>query len=564
MKMEVPSMFKRFRTLTLVLLAVASWLVSTSFGFPVLATSKEAEKPLVFILVNSTVYDAINSSLSRYAADVENAGFSTEIMETDELFDKTPNGIRSCLQAMLPRLVGCLLVGDIPAAWYECERNDVAYTSFPIDFYYMDLDGVWKDLDNDGVYDSHSGDVAPEIWVGRLKPPSIGDEVSLLKNYLDKNHRYRNGSLAVPWWRALLYVDDSAALPHSGQFTEAELDAERCLRRICTDVSLVRDRKTTNAEDYKSRLGDSLGYQWLCLMCHGTHSNHTFMIPKVSGNTWFEWDGTVDCSDYQSIDPHVLFYHFIVCSAARYTEPNYLVGSAVFAESYGLLGIGSSEIISTIPLSDFYASLARGNHIGAAFREWLVTLSEEYDYPDLRFYGLTLIGDPTLERYHELHDVAVTDCTMSRENVTGTEILSVRVTVENQGDFAEDFVVTVYYDFSAIFGVARLTLASGAKENLTFVSTESYKFFRGNRSRHVMQVEVSSVPGELDQADNTCQLIFYGMVEKKESVAYLSPIYFAVFMNLLFAIIGWTFLKALAYERTPLLRRFKRWLSRKD
>lgn len=557
-------MSKETLLFALVSLFLISCIAPNFLDFTVLAKSEESEKPLVFILVNSTIYDAIKPSLNQYATDVENSGFSVNITETDRLSDKTPKGIRSRLQAMLPRLVGCLLVGDIPAAWYECEQMGVAYTKFPIDFYYMDLNGVWTDSDNDTVYDRHSGDVAPEIWVGRLKVPKIGNEISLLKNYFDKNHRYRNGSLTLPWWRALLYVDDSASLPHSGSFTSAEIDAERSLGRIYTDISFVRDRETTNAEDYKRRLEDSLGYQWVYLMCHGTYSNHTFMVPKVSEKTWFQWDGTVNCSDYQSIDPHVFFYHFVVCSAARYTEPNYLVGSAVFTRSYGLLGIGSSEISSTIPLSVFYGALAKGNYIGAAFREWLVNLSEEYDYPQLRFYGLTLIGDPTLRCYHELHDIAVTNVTFSPENLTGAETLSVTVTVENQGDFTEDFNITVYYDSSTIFNYTRLTLASGAKRNVTFVSTEPYRFIIGSHSRHVIKVEVSSVLGELDRGDNTCRLIFYGIVEKKALVVHLSPIFFAIFMNLIFGIMGLFFLRALAYERMPLLRRFKNFVSRKD
>jgi len=557
-------MSKEIPLFALVSLFLIFCIAPNFLDFTVLAISEGSEKPLVFILVNSTIYDAIKPSLNQYAIDVENSGFSVNITETDWLSDKTPEGIRSCLQAMLPRLVGCLLVGDIPAAWYECEQMGVAYTKFPIDFYYMDLNGVWTDLDNDTVYDRHSGDVAPEIWVGRLKVPKIDNEISLLKNYFDKNHRYRNGLLTLPWWRALLYVDDSASLPHSGSFTSAEIDAERSLSRIYTDISFVRDRETTNAEDYKRRLEDSLGFQWVCLMCHGTYSNHTFMVPKVSEETWFEWDGTVNCSDYQSIDPRVFFYHFVVCSAARYTESDYLVGSAVFTGSYGLLGIGSSEMISTIPPSIFYESLANGNYIGGAFREWLVNLSEEYNYPQLRFYGLTLIGDPTLRCYHELHDIAVTNVMLSQDNQTGAETLSVTVTVENQGDFTEDFNITVYYDSSTIFNYTRLTLASGAKRNVTFVSKEPRRFVIGNHTRHVMKAEASNLLGELDRADNTWQLIFYGTVESRVSLVPLSPIFFAISINLIFGALGIFFLKALTYGRIPFLRRLKKMMRRED
>ncbi|MDH5596281.1 MAG: C25 family cysteine peptidase, partial [Candidatus Bathyarchaeota archaeon] len=152
------------------------------------AMSITSEKPLVCILVNSTIYADIEFSLNRYAVDVENSGFAVKIMETGQLFDETPEGIRSYLQENLPhKLDGCLLVGDIPGALFE-----VGAKEFPTDLYYMDLDGLWTDSDNDMIYDEHSGDVAPEIWVGRLKVPDVaGDEASLLNDYFDKNHRYR-------------------------------------------------------------------------------------------------------------------------------------------------------------------------------------------------------------------------------------------------------------------------------------------------------------------------------------------------------------------------------------
>ncbi|MDH5770274.1 MAG: hypothetical protein OEZ25_03190, partial [Candidatus Bathyarchaeota archaeon] len=83
-----------------------------------MAMSNTIEKPLVCILVNSTIYAGIESSLDQYVVDMENSGFEVKIMETGQLLDKTPRGIRSYLQENIPhRLAGCLLVGDIPGAW---------------------------------------------------------------------------------------------------------------------------------------------------------------------------------------------------------------------------------------------------------------------------------------------------------------------------------------------------------------------------------------------------------------------------------------------------------------
>ncbi len=469
------------------------------------AMSITSEKPLVCILVDSTIYADIEFSLSQYAIDVENSGFAVKMMETGQLLNKTPEGIRSYLQEnSRHNLDGCLLVGDIPGALFE-----VGAKEFPTDLYYMDLDGLWKDSDNDMIYDEHFGDVAPEIWIGRLKVPEVaGDEATLFNEYFDKNHRYRIGTLTLPWWRGMIYIDDG------GTNTNTESDAKSSLGKIYSDIVFVKDRATTNATDYKKRIDDPLGYQWIYLMCHGTYNNHTFMVPpeepETSNESWFRWDGTVYSSDYRSINPRIHFYHFVVCSAALYSEPDYLAGSAVFGNDYGLLAVGSTETVSTLPVSGFYGSLSEGKCVGDAFREWSVELHERYDYLQRQFYGLTLIGDPTLRLYHEVHDVAVTEIAVSLSNISGGDTLTVEVAVENQGNFNETFDVTIYYDFT-IFDNTDVTLPAETEATLTFSFTRLDRLILGY---HAVEAKLDNILGELDTYDNSLLRTFQGRIVK--------------------------------------------------
>ncbi|MDH5267327.1 MAG: C25 family cysteine peptidase [Candidatus Bathyarchaeota archaeon] len=522
------------------------------------AMSITSEKPLVCILVNSTIYADIEFSLNRYAVDVENSGFAVKIMETGQLFDETPEGIRSYLQENLPhKLDGCLLVGDIPGALFE-----VGAKEFPTDLYYMDLDGLWTDSDNDMIYDEHSGDVAPEIWVGRLKVPDVaGDEASLLNDYFDKNHRYRIGTLTLPWWRGMIYIDDA------GTNTNTENDAKSSLNKIYSDIVFVKDRATTNATDYKKRIDDQLGYQWMYLMCHGTYNNHTFMVPseepETSNESWFRWDGTVYSSDYRSINPRIFFYHLVVCSAALYSEPDYLAGSAVFGNDYGLLAVGSTETVSTLPVSGFYGSLSEGKCIGNAFREWSVELHERYDYLQRQFYGLTLIGDPTLRLYHEVHDVAVTDITFSLTNVSGEDTLTVEVAVENQGNFNETFEVTIYYDFT-VFDSTDVTLPAEAEATLTFSFTRLDQLILGY---HAVEAKASIAQGELDTDDNSLLRTVQGRIvnlpvyPRNTFLSSVLNVMAALSVFIGFGLFTLFFLKILMSERLPslssILRRLK-------
>ena len=346
---------REFRVIFSFLLFVL--VTSLTLNFVINPVLSEPQKPLLVVIVDSSIYNRIKSSLDQYAIDVENAGFSVNLTETNPLPDKTPSGIREYLkQARDENLVGAFLVGDVSEAHFKVGNH-----TFPTDVYYMDLDGDWFDLDSDGIYDARGGDFSPEIWVGRLKASTIdGDELSLVNNYFMKNHLYRTGLLTIPWWRSLIYIDDQ------GVFNAKE--AEDSLSYVSTDRTLVTDPWTTNTTDYKNRLKDAQGYQWLYIMSHGQISSHDFYCPR---NGTPELEGAIYSSDYRAIDPRIFFYQFISCLAARYTEQDYLAGSAVFSTTWGLAAIGSTDDMYTFSFADFYRALSEGKNLGTAFKLWL-------------------------------------------------------------------------------------------------------------------------------------------------------------------------------------------------
>jgi len=182
----------------------------------------------------------------------------------------TPEDIRSFLQTayLSEGLVGVLLVGDIPVAWYELDKTEPSvHEEFPMDLYYMDLNGEWTDSDTDGMYDNHTGNVTPEIWVGRLDATTLsGDKISLYRNYFDKNHRYRTLQLSLPK-RALVYVDDDWC-----SWAE-EISADVGI--AYNNRTLVNDTAATTATDYKNRLTHN--YEWLSVFAHSWPGGHRLM-----------------------------------------------------------------------------------------------------------------------------------------------------------------------------------------------------------------------------------------------------------------------------------------------
>lgn len=73
--------------------------------------------------------------------------------------------------------------------------------ALPSDAFYADVDGVWTDANNDGIYENDAIPSDVEMGVGRvdfsdlpaLRP--LGDDLALTGRYLDKTHAFRRGEL---------------------------------------------------------------------------------------------------------------------------------------------------------------------------------------------------------------------------------------------------------------------------------------------------------------------------------------------------------------------------------
>jgi len=521
-------MLKRSAILLIpVILVALTPFTGSSFSVSARVTDKP-DKPLVVVLVNSSVYPRIESSLDQYGEDVQSDGFSVTIVRTDELADPTPQGIRSLLQQELSQdLVGAVLVGDIPTAWVN-----VSGKVLPTDMYYRDLNGVWTDLNGDGIYEKQSGDVVPEIWVGRLKANTLpGDESTLLNQYFAKNHLVRAGLRVLPWWRALGYIQYDG-IGWAG-------DVNSSLRQACSDVTLVTDPAVTSAEDYVSRLRDPFGYEWLYLMSHGDFDYHTFGI-NGSAN-----EGVVYPYEYRSIDPRVLFYVMFVCSGARFTEQDYLGGAVIFGNTYGLLSISCTDTMYSFSFRDFFTALSEGEAIGTSFQELFLREDglqgqhlDNVSY-QLVFYGLTLNGDPTLRpcirREVKLHDVSIIGATYNITDVDSESAVHVKAFIQNPGDFNETFhasIKTQYYTLAD----SDISLAPKTIKTVVLYIKKPYGLILVNNTNTTVSVVLSSVPEEFNLADNVKYLVLKDVVVVPPSTSFNSNswgwliITFAIFL----------------------------------
>jgi len=461
-------------------------------------------KGLIYVLVEPSLFDGIEFSLKRYATDLESIdGFSVGIY-TVSTTDTA--AIKSFLQQALSEgLVGCLLVGDVAQAYYEWLDWEGTYFRVPTDFYYMDLDGVWSDTDDDGIYDKHGGEVGAEIWLGSLKPSLIsGDKFQLLNNYFEKNHLYRTGKIAV-LNRALAYHDDYTWNP-----LWMEEWVNNTIKVAYNETVLVNDPEMTIASDYLQRLRE--GYEWIFLVAHGWPGSHTF---------WHQgwWDGTVYGSDYRLIDPPTIFYVLSICYAA--SGYNNVAGSCVFTDTYGLLAFGSRGAawkpgpgIVGYPTdfpwnwhrTEFYTVLSEGKCIGEAyledmkFYESMIIANPEYEIPGYE-YLWTIAGDPSLHINGypwPSHDLGITAVTTSKTVVGQGYNVSIDVMVFNYSNNTETFNTIIYANTTAIATMNNIDLAGRESTNLTFM-WNTVGLAEGN---YTISAYAIPVPDETDTSDN--------------------------------------------------------------
>jgi hypothetical protein len=146
-------------------------------------------------------------------------------------------------------LQGAVLIGALPYAWLEYDLKPESYVRWPSDLFLMDLDGEWLDVESgitkreaadpagprrgahsNGFYELHlagAGDLAPEIFVGRIDPARSNPWASrrdLLICYLDKNHRYWTGEIHPG--NKVLYSEGGAWCKPGGKAVVARTDRD--------------------------------------------------------------------------------------------------------------------------------------------------------------------------------------------------------------------------------------------------------------------------------------------------------------------------------------------------
>lgn len=327
--------------------------------------------------------------LNRWTGDIQNQGLSTEVVEVTY---STVEELKAYLQTKYSQgMEGAVLIGDLPVTWSLLEDDaDLAGAIFPSDYYYMDLDGTWEDNwmgwpssgtpGSDGFYDTFSGTLDPEIYIGRIKVSNLsdlGDPTEILNDYLDRNHSWRLSGDPEPL-NALCYVDDDWE-PWAYTYQAA-------MQYVYPNTELVSSPSATNGTDYlNNRLPGN--YVWLSPFVHSSPNLHSWS-PGPSTT----WDQIVPAL------PQAHFYNLFACSNALFTT-NHCMGSVyAFCGSSGLASVGSTKSGAMLDFVYFYAPMGDGASLGEAYMEWWEHVAQGglSSYERSWHLGMVVLGDPTL------------------------------------------------------------------------------------------------------------------------------------------------------------------------
>lgn len=330
----------------------------------------------MLVLVDKAVYPQVAAGLDQYVLDVGRDGYWATIHVVE---GGRPSDVRQYIRTRRPRPVGVLAVGAIAAPWYEIETDQ-----FPCDLYYMDLNGSWVDSDADGLYNAHLGHVNPEIWFGRLWTPTAGgNDHQLLNDYFARNHAFRLGRLGHSH-SALAYVDDDWSA-----FADCAIDS----MFPPADIKVVNDPLATDADLYKAEINTQRSWAQLC--AHSWVQGHALKVGST--NEYINMPYFRDTNP-----PNAHFYNLFCCGPGKFTIPDYLGGWYVFdkkggGKNPGLVAVASAKSGSMLFFEDFYGPLGKGKVIGDAYVDWWKLRGPTHDdFERHWFYGLVLLGDPTL------------------------------------------------------------------------------------------------------------------------------------------------------------------------
>ena len=417
-------------------------------------TPNNSNCPYYLIIAENSLYNSLSNEIRTYAEDAHAIFGYGVYVETIQ--NPTPEDVKSLIVNYSNNLRGTLFIGDIGESMYEVpnDYDSCGYRNWPCDLYYMDLDGVWTDGDSNGIYDGHTGNVAPEIFLGRLSAyglSSYGNEEDLIRRQLQKSHSY--------WWKTsfhtqettLNYIDQDWNTMFSSSIIKDVFSTQ-----YITDVRCGYS-PFFSVSDYLSRISSNT-YGFTHLASHSDPTQHYFP------------NDTIYNYNIKNINSNNYAYSLFCCSACNWLGADtngYLGGAYLFNNGKTIAIVGTTKIggMFTESTPYFYPHLATKN-LGEAFLQWWNCWGNNHtDTIKYWIYGMTILGDPIIDFRSNVSDLCVNNLSLTSFPSNNTSNLIIykagnKITVS--GNFVIPQGVHVIFDAPQVIFDSTFTCPLGA------------------------------------------------------------------------------------------------------
>lgn len=400
------------------------------------------------VLTTKELCDTIGKEIRTYCEDVHAIyGYGVYLLTVQ---NPNPQRLKTLIVNYSNNLCGVLFIGDLGEVFYEIENDyeSFGYANWPCDLFFMDMDGEWTDSDNNGIYDTHSGNVSPEIFMARLSAASmkcLGSEANAIRSQLQKSHSY--------WWRnsyhtasrALNYINSQwlYSFPHFYLRPVFPNNYEP------TDCRATPYNTSFSTADYLSRINNSV-YGFTQLASH-------------SGITYHVFDSFENIQDYEilAIPSGNYAYNLYCCSACNWTGGFncYLGGAYLFNNGKTMAVVGSTKKGGMKGENHFYSTFPT-NNLGSSFLYWWQHHHDSVYNSETVYnsYGMTILGDPMINFYHNVSDYCVNDLTLTSYPLGNYSNL-ILYRAGNSITVTNDY--SIYTGTHVVFDAPTVTISSG-------------------------------------------------------------------------------------------------------
>ncbi len=284
----------------------------------------------IVLIIDARLTDELSDELLIFSSDLESENYN--VIQRVSNF-QSPEEVRAYLQNLYnstsPQLKGAILIGEIPLARQYVR---VTYTNPDIDptdhdglstQFFSDLDGNFykNNPSYPNSYSEHDGNIESEIWVSVLPYfTNEGTTASNIREYLGKNHEYRNNELVTE--EGFLEVNE-----HSYASNQVEYD-QYISAMLNGTYSWIPFTEWGNVGLYiNNTIGEpdpnfaytyelqSTKYRFAALVAHGNESTNGLLsisdLHSMSIKSPFVWLGGCNTAnlDYNSNFATELIYH---------------------------------------------------------------------------------------------------------------------------------------------------------------------------------------------------------------------------------------------------------------